>query len=716
MVDQGFDGLPHTEPIDAYREPLLQAFCFGARKQLDEARIEYSAETPLNQPLSADNPHLTEYIRQNYPAFFDTQLSVFEGVLFSLDDERTFCSNDVLKLFIVTLQRNGSNINYIHERLHAVFSNIFPPEIQKYFGTFLSGERLKTIIKQVVSGETELEDSIIISQLDQAITLSAALSGKLSKNASGSEALFSFMDAGDISEMMKRREYSLEELVAEKSSQFPEPSHNLKYSLQIPTYNEMPESDTEGNQRGNLADYLMSVFVSISKSGIDPSEVEVLCNINNRHDPSRPIFSDDFPYATKGNVHSLQLLTALQVFSQSKLDEDSPERIIDAFEWLPKTQLDKRQESIRSFYVRLFNSARNLYQKGLSVQAVDCTDGSFIAYENKRKSHPVNGQGARRRLLQEIAIRRFGIARKENPMLRADTQWHLANDADAKISPTMFSDIQTITQNTAGSQIIAAPMRMAEDPNSPQKDTNYSHIEISRGAYGLRDLINLVKEFGITNQSERFPKFVPSVTRFAINESAVREGSVLWSIRKDMDEDANFMRKSIANSTFIAAHDPFSTVSDRIRDQSYGGASASVKDITNVFAKKEPQISHALSEAITRTCRSANLNLETPAKPMSVRDFSAFFIKALRSRAFTDQEKALVEEIESIKRDSFPRSIKNYEKTQYTQELWNVWKGIVKIVYLPATDYPNLNKLLTIFSSNIHEVEAQYNSTSLNII
>ena len=423
---------------------------------------------------------------------------------------------------------------------------------------------------------------------------------------------------------------------------------------------------------------------------------------------------------TRG-IHTMQLLDFLEKSSNQDIQPEEIEQEIDSFEWIPKItqntdpQDAKRITGIRAFYLRLFRRASHLYARGLSVHKVDCTDGSFIAHEgDPQSSHPVNGQGSRRRLLEEIAIRRFKSAREQNASLHEGMQWHLPNDADAKLSPNMFLNIQSTTQDDQESQIIVAPMRIAEDLNSPQIDTKYTHIEISRGAYGLRDLINAVKEFGISDQSERFPKFVPSVTRFAINDAAVSSGSVYWDIKKDMGEDGVFMRKAIQNSRFTPMTEPISTVSDRIRDASYGGSSSSAEDLTTDFLGRNPKVSKGLRTAILRTIKDADLGIKMNPKTMDLREFSNFIVEALRLKAHTQEELELVEDIEKGP-DKYPRAIKNYADTEYTQQIWNAWRGIAQLLYLPPENYPNLNDFLTTFSSNIHEVEAQHNATMLYI-
>jgi len=722
MSDQGFDSVQNIPEVEIYRPSLIRSFIQGASQQLVDAHIieRDGGISDINSVKVGNNPKLLQFLQEEHPTLLFTPNSVFEGVLYTPDEDATQFGTDVVELFAKTLYRNGVSIEEIHERLNQIISNKFPSEIQGYFEKILSNYDPKWLQK-IVIGEGTFQDNIIISQLNQAITLSAIFADHPYKDYTGHEELFDFIDAADVSEFIERKQFSLEELVQAKLSKMPEQSNKLIYSLQVPAHNEMPETGEEKNLRGNLADYLMSVFVGIEKSRIDPSEVEVLINVNNKKTEYGNVHSIDYPYATKGNLHTMQLLNFLEKSVNQDIQPESIEKEIDSFSWIPEItektdpHEQKRINALKTFYLRLYRRASHLYGLGLSVHKIDCTDGSFIARDgDSQSSHPVNGQGSRRRLLEEIAIRRFKLAREQNPSLNEGMQWHLPNDADAKISPHMFLNIQSATQNNQESQIIVAPMRIAEDVNSPQKDTKYTHIEISRGAYGLRDLINTIKEFGITNQSERFPRLVPSVTRFAINEKAVSSGSVLWDIKKDMGEDDDFMRKAIQNSSFTLMSEPISTVSDRIRNNSYGGRSSSAEDLTTNYFGRIPRVSKELRTAILRTIKDANLDLEINPKSMDLREFSNFILGALHSKAHTEAELELVECIEKDP-DKYPRTIKNYAESEYAQYIWNAWRGISQLLYLPPENYPNLNDLLTIFSSNIHEVEVQHNATMIYI-
>ena len=146
MTDQGFDIAQNIPEIEIFRSPLIRSFTHGATQQLVDAHIiEKNEESPdVNSTTIETDPNLVKFLLDEHPTLLFTPNSVFEGILYTPNEDTTRFGTEILELFAKTLYRNGASIEEVHERLNQIIADKFPSEIQDYFNKDRKSTRLNS--------------------------------------------------------------------------------------------------------------------------------------------------------------------------------------------------------------------------------------------------------------------------------------------------------------------------------------------------------------------------------------------------------------------------------------------------------------------------------------------------------------------------------------------------------------------------------------------
>lgn len=341
-------------------------------------------------------------------------------------------------------------------------------------------------------------------------------------------------------------------LVSQKEPQT-EPSPNLRYSIQVIAYNEMPNEQGTTDELPNLALQLRSIATAAKyyrERGGDVSEIEALYNINNPPEEK-----------TLGNERAIALL-------QSIKNGQPTEDAVGSFDWVDGTNKKSQQ-----FYTKLLEDLRVEVEHGLQIHAVDCTDGAYIATQidalNKQIEHQSQPtRGSHRRLLGATASKRFQET-QQHANVRPDEQFMIPADGEVFFAANFFQELAIATELDNAS-LIRTPYRFTNEPfnSANNREETAQNIQIS---FYLRDITKTLQyQFADTYRDQQWATGFTSIAGTYIYSLPAYEKTRGWDITRHVGEDSAMLEnlRNLNGDKEIFIEQNISSVRDRIREGS----------------------------------------------------------------------------------------------------------------------------------------------------
>lgn len=318
-------------------------------------------------------------------------------------------------------------------------------------------------------------------------------------------------------------------------------SKDLQFIIQIPVYNEMPESDNP-NYVGNIIESLRSILISyreLKRNKGKSGDLEVLLNINNP--------PGIYNCGRKGTLSNQRALNFLNYCNSNKVIK----KLENSFSWI------KKGTKIESEYLEFIDLYRKMIKQGFSLHIIDCTDGTTL-------SRNQDTQGTRRRLLAEIALRRFSksIISERNKLM-------IFTDADINYSTNFFTDLEKNTWKNNGT-VIFAPPYFIKDIQMP-KDF-LQEVEHTMLYYHYKNIMkSLVRIYTNKGYKKKTTTFSAILASFVTNLPAYKKVGG-FNTKFNSREDRNYLDQlEESKIEFGLNTNPFVIIKDRLRKESYIG-------------------------------------------------------------------------------------------------------------------------------------------------
>lgn len=471
-----------------------------------------------------------------------------------------------------------------------------------------------------------------------------------------------------IEQKRRLKRNTVEYLVEEKSKELPPPSDNLRFSLQIPAYNELPIRATDFKRRGSISDQLLSVVnaaETYTKDGGNASEIEVLINVNNSAEQSFTIGDEKFN-GTLNNYYTLKLVELIN--NPEITAEEAVDILIDELMFIDPESPDF--EILKSYYTLLIERAKKAVQSGLRIHTIDCTDGNYISRQDANS--PIlykPNQAARRLLLSEITVNRFAKAKTDRE------QVHIFLDADIRLSRQYFNELNRhFNSNRESSpRALLLPLRVVppeaydvdyDEEQLPREQAEHL-TQLYRAYFYYRDFIGVTSQIGQKLiQANKTPSLLRSVKRaltrpkkstgdlnftpfletLVVNNTAHTQGGN-WGLYGSSQSGGN---EDTAYSNSLEQHNvPLDYLNtsitsrvNRIRDESWGGRKGTWIGKDDITFRDPAKYAVAFFLGYIKSHYKVDYPGDFPK--LSPKDFTYFIIELANTIKLTTEEKEIL--------------------------------------------------------------------------
>lgn len=468
---------PNLESLEQKRHELYKLFLvrvynqFAMIPEIEVAQLFEGIQLPLD--IKANIKNNTEVLPLDINSFLRRATSFFSSKDFTDEDLSSKTMDENSSIFEVINDILNVEKTFTKESLAEILFKIineFPVEDirQVLLRLYPSPEFIKTIIDLK---SLTLSEQVKSQFLTQALMLFIAFNYSVRPSSYELAELLKGEDSEYLRIKKELAENTIEHVVEIKSRELPPPSPELRFSLQIPAYNELPLRATEITRRGNIADQLISIVNAAElyqQSGGNMGEIEVLINVNNTYEKNFELEG----IKHTGTLNNYFTIRFIELINDMEVDVDKVlEVLTEELMFIDKESKD--YELLTKYYRNLISKAKNAIANGLRIHTIDCTDGTFIS--RKDINSPVlntPNQASRRLLLSEIAKNRFGVATTQKDQL------HIFLDADIRISRNYFVTLQNKFNNgrNAPPKAVLLPLRIVP-PETYDVDSGSTYID-----------------------------------------------------------------------------------------------------------------------------------------------------------------------------------------------------------------------------------------------
>lgn len=563
-ISELFDGIEINTDIEVNRDNNYQVLPEEINVFLRRATSFFAFNDFTNQDLSRKT--------------LDVDSNIFLVIEDILTEDQTFTKEDLAQALYKLI------LEFPNEEIRKVLLKLFPDA--------------GFIIRLIELDSFSITEGLISQFLTQSLMLAIAFEYNV---APSSYELSEYLKKDNSDYLLKKKrllENTVEHVVEIKSRELPPPSPNLRFSLQIPAYNELPLRVTEINRRGNISDQLMSIINAAEHYGStsgDISEIEVLINVNNSSEQSFELNGEQI----NGTLNNYYTIKLIEIINNEQITvEEALQILTEDLMLLDESSQD--YNLLLNYYKQFLIKARAAVKKGLRIYTIDCTDGTYIS--RKDDNSPIlntPNQAARRLLLSEIAKRRFSSSSTE------EDQLHIFLDADIRLNKKYFNAIKQKFSGGRDSnpKAILLPLRIVA-PESYDVDTGNTELDRTsakeitsayREYFYYRDFILATRAITKKEKSERLNRFTRPIKRLftkerrvdashiftpfletvVVNNSAHSNGGD-WGLYKGTSkgggEDTNYCTSLIDSGTqFEYLETSLTSRVHRIRQESWGG-------------------------------------------------------------------------------------------------------------------------------------------------
>lgn len=586
--------------IELYKLFLVRVYQqFSIMQELNATHLFEGIDLPLD--IKANIQNNTEALPLDMNPFLRRATSFFSYKDFTEEDISSKTMDENSNIFDVINDILKIEKSFTKESLAEILFKVineFPEEsIRKVLlRLFPSAE---VIVNLINLQSPTLKEQIISQFLTQAFMLFIAFKYNVRPSSYELGELLKGEDSEYLRKKKELAENTIEHVVEIKSKELPPPSPELRFSLQIPAYNELPLRATEITRRGNISDQLMSIINAAElyeQSGGSMSEIEILINVNNTDDKSFTLAGEEH----KGTLNNYFTLKLIELINNVELDvEKVLEMLTKELMFLDRESKD--YELLIKYYKNLISKAKSAVANGLRLHAIDCTDGTYIS--RKDENSPIlnsPNQASRRLLLSEIATNRFKDATTQQDQL------HIFLDADIRLSRSYFVSLREKFNKgrNAPPKAILLPLRVVP-PETYDVDSGSTHIDRTKAReitqayreyFYYRDFMSAagtilnkhIEEEGnllprpllkLVKRTKRIEEgshhFTPFLETIVVNNAAHLQGGnwgLYGSDSKGGNEDSNYyLSLSHNNVPFDYLSNHLTSRVHRMRPESWGG-------------------------------------------------------------------------------------------------------------------------------------------------